>query len=490
LIIPFPTELRPRLPTIVGNVDYLTLCQRLEQIDSLLQAGGLEADFVEQALQDWLAHASGRPSARQQQRYQLRSRRALRCTILRTLLQEDYRGFSCALAGSPLYQWFCLVDALDEVRVPSKSELQRFAHWLDAAQMRQMIERLLLAGMDPAGPLDLTEPVDLEDYFVDTTALKANVHFPVDWILLRDATRTLMKAVTLIRREGLKTRMEPPAEFLRRINRLCIEMTHSRRKPESRKERKRVLRGMKKLVKVVGRHARKHRDLLDLEWEKTDWTRRQAEQVLGRIDQVLELLPRAQKQAHERIIGERKVANAEKILSLYEPEIQVLVRGKAGAEVEFGNKLLLGENRQGIILDYQLWPESVPADASVLVESLERVVVGLKRKMGAVGSDRGFASKANSGGLAWAEIFDGLCPKSPAALKERMKEPQFVRMQKRRSQTEGRISILQRGFLGRPMRAKGFEHRELAVAWGVLTHNLWMLARLKREKKDPLRQAA
>ena len=492
LIIPFPTDLRPRLPTIVGNVDYLTLCQRLAQIESLLQASGLEADFVEKALQDWLKPkpATRPPTARQQQQFQLRSRRALRCTILRTLLQEDYRGFSCALAGSPLYQWFCLVDALEEVRVPSKSELQRFAHWLEAAQMRQMVERLLLAGLDPADPLDLKEPVDLEEYFVDTTALKANVHFPVDWVLLRDATRTLMKALTLIRREGLKARMEPPAEFLRRINRLCIEMTHSRRQPESRKERKRILRGMKKLVKVVGRHARTHRDLLDQAWEKTDWTRRQAEQVLGRIDQVLELLPRAQKQAHERIIGERKVDNAEKILSLYEPNIQVLVRGKAGAEVEFGNKLLLGENRQGIILDFQTWPESAPADASVLVESLERVVVGLKKKMGAVGGDRGFASKANSVGLAEAEIFDSLCPRSPAALKERMKEPRFVRMQKRRSQTEGRISILQRGFLGRPMRAKGFAHRELAVAWGVLTHNLWMLARLKREKKEPVRQAA
>jgi hypothetical protein len=54
LMIPFPTELRPRLPTIVGNVDYLTLCRRLEQIESLLQASGLEADFVEKALQDWL----------------------------------------------------------------------------------------------------------------------------------------------------------------------------------------------------------------------------------------------------------------------------------------------------------------------------------------------------------------------------------------------------------------------------------------------------
>jgi hypothetical protein len=382
LIIPFPTDLRPRLPTIVGNVDYLTLCQRLQQIESLLQASGLESDFVEKALQDWLKPkpASRLPTARQQQQFQLRSRRALRCTILRTLLQEDYRGFSCALAGSPLYQWFCLVDALDEVRVPSKSELQRFAHWLEAAQMRQIMERLLLVGMEPAGPLDLKEPVNLEEYFVDTTALKANVHFPVDWVLLRDATRTLMKAVTLIRREGLKARMEPPAEFLRRINRLCIEMTHSRRKAESRKERKRILRGMKKLVKVVGRHARKHRDLLDQEWGKTAWTRRQAEQVLGRIDQVLELLPRAQKQAHERIIGERKVDNAEKILSLYEPDLQVLVRGKAGAEVEFGNKLLLGENRQGIILDFQTWPESAPADASVLDWPARPTASGWRRR--------------------------------------------------------------------------------------------------------------
>ena len=42
LMIPFPAELRPRLPTIVGNVDYLTLRQRLEQIDSLLRGSGLE----------------------------------------------------------------------------------------------------------------------------------------------------------------------------------------------------------------------------------------------------------------------------------------------------------------------------------------------------------------------------------------------------------------------------------------------------------------
>ena len=58
------------------------------------------------------------------------------------------------------------------------------------------------------------------------------------------------------------------------------------------------------------------------------------------------------------------------------------------------------------------------------------------------------------------------------------KEEKFASLQRRRAQTEGRIGILKRGFLGHPMRAKGFEHRELALAWGVLTHDLWVLARL------------
>src|SRR5438876_9503398 len=106
LIIPFPAELRPRLPTIVGNVDYLTLQQRLVEIDALLLHSGVEEKFVETSLQSWIQAAKRHPSARQQQKFQARSRRALRCNLLRVLLQADYRGFSCQLAGTALYQWF------------------------------------------------------------------------------------------------------------------------------------------------------------------------------------------------------------------------------------------------------------------------------------------------------------------------------------------------------------------------------------------------
>jgi hypothetical protein len=491
-IIPFPQELRPQLPTIVGNVDYLTLRQRLEQIDALLRASGMEQDFVQRALEGWQAAASREVTAVEQLKFQQRSRRALRCTILRTLLQEDYRGFSCQLAGNPLYQWFCQVDAVDQVRVPSKSELQRFAHWLSAEEMRAVMDGVLKGAVEQPRKLGLREALDVEEYFLDSTCLKANIHFPTDWVLLRDGVRTLMKATLLIRKAGLRGRMEAPEVFLRRMNRLSIEMTQQARRAGRKKGRKRVLRQMKKLVGVVRAHARRHRELLDQQWEQTEWTRAQAEQILRRLDGVLELLPRAQQQAHERIIGGRLVANAEKILSLYDPEVRVIVRGKAGAEVEFGNTVLFGENRQGVILDYELFRESAPADSQLLFGSLLRVWEATGRHVVAVATDRGFASADNSRTLQKGGTFDGLCPRRPAELRQKMRSKKFARLQRRRAQTEARIGILKHGFLGRPMRAKGFDHRELALAWGVLTHNLWMLARMRKTKRKvvPLQQAA
>ena len=491
-IIPFPQELRPRLPVIIGNVDDLTLRQRLEQIDAVLRDGGVEREFVQRSLNQWLSGSTHETTALQQLKFQQRSRRALRCTILQTLLQEDFRGFSCQLAGHPLYQWFCQVDALDQVRVPSKSELQRFAHWLPVEQMREIIDGLLNAAIQSPSKLRLKETLDLEEYFLDSTCLKANVHFPTDWVLMRDGVRTLMKATVLIRKAGLRGRMEPPEEFLRRMNRLSIAMTQKARRAGGKKGRKQVLREMKKLVGIVRSHAQRHRDLLDQKWERTEWTRPQADQILKRIDGVLELLPRAQKQAHERIIGERQVPNAEKILSLYDSDVRVIVRGKAGAKVEFGNTVLIGENRQGLILDYEIFRESAPADSQLLFQSLARVWSVTGRHVGAVVTDRGFASAANSRRLEESDTVDATCPRKPAELGQKMKDTKFARLQRRRAQTEARIGILKHGFLGQSMRAKGFAHRELALAWGVLTHNLWKLARLRKPKKKavPLAKAA
>jgi hypothetical protein len=417
--------------------------------------------------------------------YQTHSRRALRCNIVRTYLKENFRGFAARLADSPLLQRFCLVDEIDRVKVPAKSTLQRYAHWTDEKTLQEVIHETLRQAHQHPEKLQLDQPVDLDACFLDTTCLKANIHYPVDWVLLRDATRTLMKGVDLIRGQGLRHRMEEPALFIKRMNQLCIQTTHAPKKTDNKKHRKKMLRKMDKLIGTVAQHARRYRKILDEQWDKTQWTRPQVQQVLRRLDNVLDQLPAARAQAWQRIIQEQPVANEDKILSLYESAIRVVVRHKAGAEVEFGNTLLLGESRQGLIMHWQLFEESAPADARLVRGALEKTEENLQIKIKEAGADRGFDSASVQKWLEEEQIYNGICPRDPHQLKERLRSWKFVKLQRRRSQTEGRISIIIHNFLGCPIRSKGFAHRQIAVGWGVLTHNLWVLARLSiRQAKD------
>jgi hypothetical protein len=483
-ILPFQPHLHPSLPTIEGNVDYRNLRAQFLRIDELLIQSGLESQLVTLALAQWLARAQEPPKAKAQRRHQAYCRRALRCNIARVLLNEDYRGFAARLADSPLLQFFCQVNQIDQIKVPSKSVLQRSATLWEEAQVRQAVAQLLVLGQHKPEQICLPEALDLEAYFLDTTCVKANIHYPVDWVLLRDATRTLMKALRLIRDQGLKHRMEEPEAFLRRINGLCIEMHQARDKADSPQRRKKTLRKMDKVVGSVRNHARRYRRLLDEKWQQTGWTRPQTEQVLRRMDHILEQLPRARQQARQRILDGQLVKNEEKILSLYESEVNVIMRHKPGAEVEFGNTLLLGESAQGLIVDWELFKDSAPGDARLVHPSLDRMEKLLGDALKAIGADRGFDSERNQTHLRKKGIYNGVCPRGPKQLGKRNQSPKFKRLQKRRAQTEGRIGIFKNNWLGRPLRSKGFVHRALSVAWAVLTHNFWVIARLP-QKEDP-----
>jgi len=197
---------------------------------------------------------------------------------------------------------------------------------------------------------------------------------------------------------------------------------------------------------------------------------------------VLGQLPAARGQARERILQGQLVPSKDKILSLYEPDVQVIVRHKAGAEVEFGNTLLLGESPEGVIMDWELFQEIAPNDARLVSRSLQRIEAKLKVQVAAVGGDRGFDSESNRQFLQERKIYNGLCPRSVKELKQRKNSWKFKALQRRRSQCEGRIGIVKNNFLGRPLRSKGFASRELAVSWAVLTHNLWVIARLPQRK--------
>ena len=492
-IIAFQPELCPALPTVVGNVDYQDVKATLVRIDQLLRDGGVEDTFVQRSVQEaarkWSLvrqRKGGKPRRLRQKdviRIAEHSVRALRCNIARTLIGGSCREFSWRLADSSLLQWFCGLSRLDVVRVPSKSTLDRYGRLVPEQIVREVVDHLNRMAAEAPGPdgqrLSLEQPLSLASLLLDTTCVPANIHFPVDWVLLRDAARTLIKGVTLIRRYGLRHRMSEPGEFMRRVNRLCIEMTHCRRRADGRKDRKRILRLLKKLLKTIDGHAQRHRELLAECWPETELHEGEVRQILARLDGIRQQLPAAIKQAHERIIGGRQVANADKMLSLYDADVRVIVRGKAGAEVEFGNTLLLAEQSDGVIVDWKFVQDQAPADSKFLSESLARfgrVFDG--RQPEAVVGDRGLDSAANREQARQAAIYNAICPRSVSGLHERMQEERFVELQRRRGQTEGRVGIFKNCFLGRPCRRKGFVHRDLNITWSVLTHNLWVIARL------------
>jgi len=415
---------------------------------------------------------------------------ALRMSILRKRLNLSLRKFSLALSHSDLYKWFCGINRFTLPKVPGKSMVGELENSLPPDLLEE-IERRLFQVLQQDDSEILPEPLDFSQSYFDCTCISANIHHPVDWLLLRDATRTLMKATARIRKLGLCHRMSgEPSVFISKMNKLSMEMTFAKRKKGAKQLRKGVLRKMKKLMNRVCKHAMNHLQLLEDKWESTKLSRAQTEQILEQISNVSVKIDAVVKNAHERIIGERKVDGKDKILSLYEDDVNVIVRRKAGAEVEFGNTLYLAEQSDGMIIDWKFFCDQAPADCRMLKESHERIEGRLGVNIKLMAGDRGFDSDDNRQHMESHDIFNAVCPRNPSLLLERLEENEFKKAQNRRSQTEARISILSHCFCGSPMKQKGFDHRHVHMGLSILSHNLWVLARLKIAQEKAQEKAA
>lgn len=475
------TELYQELPPVFGSKDYHELQALLDRIEELILQGGMDSSFV----------SSFPFKARKTQRQRQRLVEAFRCTLLRMMFQLPYRVMSRELGCNFLYQKFCGLWRLGTIRVPAAKTFERYEKMASTQMLRDLVAHLNHTAAMPVNvseeqALQLSKPVDLGVEYVDATAVKARVHYPVDWVLLRDAVRTLTLAITQARKHGVYSRMpKAPEEYLCAMNKLCIAMTHARRTADAMKKRKAVLRRMKKLVRVVEKLSRAHLAKLRQLGAISLWSLGERVALEHKFTVILEQINGVIHQAHERIIGGRHIKNEDKILSLYEPDMHVIVRGKAGAETEFGNTLFLAEQADGLIVDWHLYQEQAPADSRMIPEHLRRMQEDNGIALKAVTGDRGFDSAGNSM-LLGNTIENHFCPRDIKRFEQRLQNDTFRRHQKRRAQTEARIAIVTHGFLGNPMYKWGYKNKERLCAWGILAHNLWVLARLPKQSVHAL----
>lgn len=478
---------------MVKNADYERFAAQLDDVLAALRGSGVEEQAVCMALDN--RPGLGAAAKARRARFAVE---AVRGEVLRKLQSSpSFRVFSVSVACSGLLARFCGLLEIDGVRRTSKSTMDRRSKLFSARQWHDLNRTLMevCGNAELCADAGLEEAVAMDVCLIDSTCLEAHIHFPVDWVLLRDVAVTLLKATKLIRGAGVLCRMpETPDELARAMSKLCIAMTHARRGGGARRERKRLLREMKPLLRRIGGHARRHLDKLLAKRGQTRFSEREAARVAERVEEKLAQTGAVIRQAHERLIGARKVADKDKILSVHEPDTHVIVRGKAGRAAEFGNTLLISENTAGLITDWELYRGRAPSEPEQLRESLARQnAYDLDEPVAAVVSDRGFAAKKTSALLEEMDAYDATCPRDTARLRERMGGERFGALQRRRASTEARIAILRHNMLGGRLRAKGYENRARGVGAGVLAHNLWLIARMlaaRRDKEEARRRAA
>ncbi len=472
----FQTNLRPPVSTIYGPSNYWDFRKQLETIDSLLNTTNLEANLLQKRITD--------KTTTRQIAY---IRMELRVMILQNLTNEKLRSLAFKLADSELFRWFIGVNPLSRLKPPSKSSINRAEHRWSKEEISEIIHQLNRKISTPSKSEELLNsdtPLDFNNVYADSTCIKANIHHPVDWLLFRDAVKTIMGSIKLIRSHGICHRMKKPDNFISRVNNLTIEMTQASRNRNEKKQKKKILRIMKKLLQKVEKHGYRYHFLLKQKWEITELSKKQADQILQRMSNVLEQIPSIIDIAHRRIISEKKVSNAEKILSLYEKNVHVIKRGKFDADVEFGNGFYLAEQNDGLILDWDFFSDKPLSDTKILKETTTRIKNNYYQDYFSIATDRGFNSKTNDKFLEKENIFNATCPRDPKMLKVRMANDKFRKAQKRRAQTEARIGIFKNKFIGNKILRKGITNKEMKITWSILVHNLWVVARIANKNQE------
>lgn len=475
------------LDIVLGNQDYLDFVSDLEAIEDIIDKSPLDDLYMKYFIELAESRSEKSLSIKSILKAQAEARFILRSSILRKHLNLSLRPYSIALAATPLYQSFCGIHTLG-TSLPSSSTINRLENSLSVEFLKEVNAHFVndvLLHKKVSKQLGLKNPFTIEELYGDSTCVKANIHFPVDWVLFRDMIRTTMLKLKMIRDGGIKSKMSgEPCDYLTQINSLCMEMHSCYSKAGAVKKRKAIFRKMKKLLKKAMGHVKRHLDLFKIVWEDYSFSGVQATSIICCLEDILNRKDEIVKIAHKRIISEKFVMREDKILSIYEDKVHIIKRSKHSVKSEFGNTLQIIEQQEGFIVDYDLLEEYSPGDQQLGIASLENIKnnFGLASVLSFTG-DRGYYSLEAKLNVEKLNEEDGInilysvTPKNVTELKEKMKDPNFKSRQKRRASTEARIAIT-KSISNNPMRQKGIRNRQVHMGLAVLTHNLFKLGKI------------
>ena len=169
------------------------------------------------------------------------------------------------------------------------------------------------------------------------------------------------------------------------------------------------------------------------------------------------LVERIIDQTERRVLHGEKVPAADKLVSLFEPHSDIIVKSRR--QVSYGHKLNLASGASGLILDVVV-EQGNPADAERFVPMVDRQIAIYGRPPRQLAADGGFASTGNLAAAKNKGVEDVAFHKKCGLAITDMVKSRWVyrRLRNFRAGIEAAISCLKRAYgLGR-CTWKGLEH--------------------------------
>ena len=270
-------------------------------------------------------------------------------------------------------------------KVPDDKTMGRLARQLGPEAIGKLHERTVAIAVEK-------KVVTGHKLRVDTTVVEANIHYPTDSTLMGDGvrvlTRVMKKVAAVVGEVGTKLR-----DRLRSVKRRVLEIAYASRNKTGKGQQK-MKAAYGKLLEATSRVVGQAKKFSG---EIASGVKKGSRAVLRKAKRQLdEMIPRVQqvmRQTRERVMrGNTKAEN--KIFSVFEPDTEIIRKGKAGKPNEFGKLVKIQEAENQIVIHYDVFNRR-PSDSSLLTPSIEKHQELLGRVPDLATADAGFFSAAN-----------------------------------------------------------------------------------------------
>jgi transposase, IS5 family len=297
---------------------------------------------------------------------------------------------------------------------------------------------------------------------LDATCAPADIRYPTDLGLLNQARKQTEKIIDILY-DGLE---EKPSKkpITQRITAKKEYLKITKKRRPTKKQRRKAI---KKQLQYINRNLG-HIEQLHASGAKLEWLNDQQYKMLLVVATVYQQQLSMYENKEQRI--------DDRIVSLTQPHIRPIIRGKAGTPVEFGAKLSVSYHNGYVFIDRLSWDNF--NESGDLKSQVENFKIATGNYPESIHVDQIYRTKENR---AWCQErgirITGVPLGRPPKVVDKEKKKQAQADERFRSRIEGKFGEAKRRFsLGRVM-TKLSETSQTAIAIAFLVMNLSTLLR-------------